>query len=150
MPLSFLPVPCGHISEPFGGPPAGEVWTRCSSTDGQLHKRRAGPPFLLLYGPLAPPLPWLLEGKGHKAGVHVRALKDFICRQEENKPTQHACSGPAGGWRERQRLLEARNLIRRASKHRESGWECWLGETLEAPIRWKPSTLLDFAYTSVH
>lgn len=23
---------------------------------------------------------WLLEGKGHKAGVHVRALKDFISK----------------------------------------------------------------------
>jgi hypothetical protein len=62
---------------------------------------------------------WLLEGKGHKAGVHVRALKDFICRQEENKPGQHECPGPAGGWSEGHTLLEARSLIRRVSKHSE-------------------------------
>lgn len=82
--------------------------------------------------------------------MHIRALKDFICRQEENQPSQHECSGLAGDWSERQMWLEARSLVKRAStevRGGSAGLEKLLKPRLEGSLSlsW---TLA--AYTSVH
>lgn len=61
-----------------------QVWRtglQVSSADWDLHQRGTGPGFLLFEGPLmAPFLPWLLEGKGHKTGVHGSTLRDFTSK----------------------------------------------------------------------
>jgi hypothetical protein len=60
---------------------------------------------------------WILEGKGHKAGVHSRALKDFTCRQKEDKAIQ-SCQTCCCSLRPERSMLEARNvgkLVRKMS-----------------------------------
>lgn len=79
-----LPFPLVHWAMPDSSwtlQPVRRSGVQASSADWDLHKRGAGPSFLLFEGPLgAPLLAWLLEGKGHKTGVLARALRDFTSK----------------------------------------------------------------------